>query len=328
MPQISLSARSVSYPVNGIFRISRGARIKADAVMVSLTDGTHTGYGECVPYARYSETTDSVMRAITAMAKPIADGLDRTALQEAMPAGAARNALDCAFWDLEAKQTGMRVWDMLDLPKPQGITTAYTISFDEPDVMQQKAAENTNRPLLKVKLASADDLPRVTAVRNGAPNAEIIVDANEGWTKETYQNTIEGLQEFGVTAIEQPLPVADDDILETLAHPIPLIADESLHTRKDLRAISNRYDMINIKLDKTGGLTEALKLKAEAQNLGLGIMIGCMMGSSLAMAPAMILATDAKIVDLDGPLLLAQDHAHPIHFNGSIMHAPPRRLWG
>ena len=327
-----LSVKADSFKIDGVFRISRGSRTVSKVVTVTLMDGEFTGVGECVPYPRYGESVESVIAEIESIAPKVADGLDRIGLQDAMPAGAARNAIDCAFWDLEAKKSGKRVWELLDLPAPDELTTAFTISFDEPDTMRAKAAENAHRPLLKVKLASADDLPRVQAVRQGAPNARIVVDANEGWTADSYDQIIAGLVACGVVGVEQPMPAADDSALADLPHPIPLIADESAHTTETLPKLIGLYDMVNIKLDKTGGLTEALKLKAAAEAAGMKIMVGCMVGSSLAMAPAMVLASGRNghvdLIDLDGPLLLAEDRVTPIKFNGSIMSTPERDLWG
>lgn len=325
---LSIKVEATSFAIDGVFRIARGSKTAAEVVTVTISDGRYTGRGECVPYARYGESTNSVMAQIMAIAIEIEQGLDRVGLQTAMPAGAARNAVDCAFWDLQAKRDGVRVWDLLDLPEPRDLMTAYTISFDTPEVMYQKSCEAADRPLLKVKLASPDDQPRVAAVRRGAPNAQIMVDANEGWSADNYSAIVDELVKLDVVGIEQPLPVGDDKALANLPHPIPLIADESAHTSETFHKLVGLYDMVNIKLDKTGGLTEALKLKHAAEDAGLGIMVGCMVGSSLAMAPAMVLAHDAKIIDLDGPLLLAEDRREPIQFKGSIMSSPPKGLWG
>lgn len=325
---LKLTAVAESFKTDGVFRISRGSRTTSKVVSVTLDDGSNLGRGECVPYARYDETTESVMADILAMEAQLKIGLTRQELQAAMPAGAARNALDCAFWDLEAKRAGKRVWELLGLPSPEGVITAYTISLDEPDVMREKARQNAHRPLLKLKLAGPEDLMRVQAVRDGAPDADLMVDANEGWDVASFAAIVPELQKLGVIAIEQPLPASDDAALADIAHPIPLVADESCHASDSYAAIKDRYDIINIKLDKTGGLTEALRLKKLAENDGKKVMIGCMVGSSLAMAPAMVLATGAAIVDLDGPLLLAEDRSSPIIYTGSVMSPPPRELWG
>lgn len=325
---LKLTATADSFKIDGVFRISRGARTETHVVTVAISDGTHTGYGECVPYPRYGESVESVIEQIMSVEDALASGASRADVQSLIKPGAARNAVDCALWDLAAKQAGKRVWELLDLPAPEGIVTAYTISLDEPEVMHQKALKNAHRPLLKLKLAGPDDLARVQAVRDGAPNARIIVDANEGWTAENYADIVEKLVPLNVEAIEQPMPAGDDEALRSLPHPIPLIADESCHDRESLDHIVGKYDMINIKLDKTGGLTEALLLKKAAINAGLNIMVGCMIGSSLAMAPAMVVAYDAQIADLDGPLLLAEDRDCPLEFNDSVMSLPNPKLWG
>ena len=325
---LALTVTPESFKTVGIFRISRGSRTETKVVSVTLDDGQYRGSGECVPYPRYGESSEGVIADIEAMSDQLQGGLTRQGLQEALPAGAARNALDCAFWDLEAKRAGKRVWELLDLSSPEGIVTAYTLSLDEPDVMREKARENATRPLLKLKLAGPEDLMRVQAVRDGAPDADLMVDANEGWDIAAFEAIVPELQKLGVVAIEQPLPAADDAALAGIKCPIPLIADESCHTSDSYDDFKDRYDMINIKLDKTGGLTEALKLKKMAENDGKKVMIGCMVGSSLAMAPAMVLAKGAAIVDLDGPLLLAEDRPTPITYNGSMMSEPPRELWG
>ena len=325
---ISLKADMRSFAMDGVFTISRGSRTSSEVVTVTLDDGTYQGQGECVPYPRYGESVEGVIADINAMANDIEAGLSREQLQTSMPAGAARNALDCAFWDLSAKREGARAWELLDLPEPDGLITAFTIGYDSPEAMREKAQANADRPLLKTKLAKADDIGRVAAVREGAPNSKITLDANEGWSAEAYTDIVTQLEAFDIMAVEQPMHADHDAVLADMPHPIPLIADESAHDSASLPKILGRYDMINIKLDKTGGLTEALELKRRALDAGMEIMVGCMIGSSLAMAPAMLVAHDAKIIDLDGPLLLAEDREFPIRFDGSIMHAPPRALWG
>lgn len=317
-----------SWPIAGVFRISRGSRTETKVIQVKLTDGTAVGRGECVPYARYDETLASVAQQIEDIRPALEAGLSREQLSKMLPAGAARNAVDCALWDLECKRSGQRIWQLLDVT-PKALTTAYTLSLDEPENMKQKALEHKLRPLFKLKLAGAGDLERVQAVRNGAPNARIIIDANEGWTKEIYQQLVPELVKLGVEMIEQPLPQAEDHILAELEHPIALCADESCHDRKDLPNLKGRYEMINIKIDKTGGLTEALALKQAAVEAGFGIMVGCMVGTSLAMAPAFALAQDAKIVDLDGPLLLAKDQGEGFTYTAqSQMQPMTAELWG
>ncbi|MCG8158827.1 L-Ala-D/L-Glu epimerase [Brenneria goodwinii] len=317
-----------SWPLQGTFTISRGSKSQADVVVVALRCGDATGYGECTPYARYGESIESVMTQIAALSDDIRHGLDRERLQTRLPAGAARNALDCAFWDLECKQHNQRIWQRLNLPTPQVLETAYTLSLDTPARMQQAAQQNANRPLLKLKLADKDDLARVAAVRKGAPSARLIVDANEGWDAELYLKLVPELAALGVAMIEQPLPAGKDAVLAELPHPIPICADESCHDSHSLAAIAGRYDMINIKLDKTGGLTEALRLRASALAQGMQIMVGCMVSTSLSMAPAFIVAQGAQVVDLDGPLLLQRDRTNGLRYDGSQIHASESALWG
>ena len=305
-----------------VFTISRGSRTQADVLTVSVTIGGVRGWGECVPYARYGETLDSVTAQIEGFSGAWAD------LPGALPAGAARNALDCAFWDLAAKAAGVRVWDLLKLPAPRPEITAYTLSLDTPDAMQVQAAQNAARPLLKIKLGTPDDMARLEAVRRGAPDSSIIVDANEGWSAEVYADLAPHLIRLGVQMVEQPMPAGADDMLGEIARPLPVCADESCHDRTSLPALRGKYDMVNIKLDKTGGLTEALALKGESIAQGYGVMVGCMVGSSLAMAPATILAQGVAFTDLDGPLLLAEDRAEPLIFDAAGVHAPTAGLWG
>ncbi|MGV0879840.1 N-acetyl-D-Glu racemase DgcA [Martelella sp. FLE1502] len=328
MSELYVSAREDVFPVAGSFTISRGSRTEIRVVTVTLTDGAHTGRGESVPYARYGETVDGVIADILSLEAEIRAGLDREALQTRMKPGAARNALDCAFWDYEAKSSGKPVWQRAGLQKPGPLTTAYTISLGEPEKMRAQAAKNAHRPLLKVKLGTDDDLGRIEAVRAGAPDSTIIVDANEGWSVEAYQALAPALVRLGVALVEQPLPAGDDEALRHIDRPLPVCADESCHARPSLADLKGKYDAINIKIDKTGGLTEALLLKQEAEAMGFQIMIGCMLGTSLAMAPAMLVAEGAAFVDLDGPLLLAQDRANAIRFDGSVMHPAEPVLWG
>ena len=305
-----------------VFTISRGSRTQADVLTVSVIIGGVRGRGECVPYARYGETLDSVTAQIEGFTGAWAD------LPGALPAGAARNALDCAFWDLAAKAAGVRVWDLLKLPAPRPEITAYTLSLDTPDAMQVQAAQNAARPLLKIKLGTPDDMARLEAVRRGAPDSRIIVDANEGWSAEVYADLAPHLIRLGVQMVEQPMPAGADDMLGEIARPLPVCADESCHDRTSLPALCGKYDMVNIKLDKTGGLTEALALKGDSIAQGYGVMVGCMVGSSLAMAPATILAQGVAFTDLDGPLLLAEDRAEPLIFDAAGVHAPTAGLWG
>lgn len=305
-----------------VFTISRGSRTQADVLTVSVTIGGVTGQGECVPYARYGETLDSVTAQIEEFTGVWAD------LPDALPAGAARNALDCAFWDHAAKAAGVRVWDLLKLPAPRPEITAYTLSLDTPDAMQVQAAQNAARPLLKIKLGTPDDMARLEAVRRGAPDSRIIVDANEGWSADVYADLAPHLIRLGVQMVEQPMPAGADDMLGEIARPLPVCADESCHDRTSLPSLKGKYDMVNIKLDKTGGLTEALALKDQSIAEGYDVMVGCMVGSSLAMAPATILAQGVAFTDLDGPLLLAEDRAEPLIFDAAGVHAPTAGLWG
>jgi len=284
-----------------VFRISRGARSEAQVLTVAVDDGRNQGRGECVPYARYGETLDSVTAQIAGFSG------DWAALADALPAGAARNALDCAYWDHAAKVAGKRVWELLELPAPRPEITAYTLSLDEPDKMQAQAARNAHRPLLKIKLGTPDDMARLEAVRRGAPDAAIIVDANEGWTAEVYSDLAPHLLRLGVRMVEQPLPAGADDLLGEIDRPLPVCADESCHDRASLPGLRGKYDMVNIKLDKTGGLTEALALKKAALAEGYQVMVGCMVGWSLATAPATILAQRVAQTDLDGPLSVGED---------------------
>ncbi len=319
---------SEAWPIAGTFTISRGAKTEALVVTATLHHGGHTGRGECVPYARYGETVESVLDALQAAAEQITSPQDHEKLPALLPAGAARNALDCALWDLRAKIAGKRVWDLIGMPAPEPAATAFTLSLAPPDEMFAKASENSARPLLKLKLAGDGDLDRVRAVRQGAPDAAIIVDANEGWKPEHYHALVPEFRALGVTAIEQPFPVDSDDVLASLDRPIPVIADESCHTAADIPRLNALYDGVNIKLDKAGGLTEALKVHEAATRAGLMVMVGCMVGTSLAMAPAMLLTHDAAFVDLDGPLLLAKDRDPGLAFSGSIVGIPPAALWG
>ncbi len=308
-----------------VFTISRGSRSEAKVLSVRITDGEHSGWGECVPYARYGETLKSVADQIGGLNMP----LDRTALQVALPAGAARNAVDCALWDLEAKKVDARVWELAGLPEPEPEITAFTLSLDTPEKMRAQAAENAHRPLLKTKLGGgADDVSRIQAVRAGAPDARIIVDANEGWTPELYVQLAPVLLGLGVEMVEQPLPAGQDDALLDMKRVLPVCADESCHDRASLAALHGKYDVVNIKLDKTGGLTEALALREAAVNAGFGVMVGCMVGSSLAMAPAVLVAQGALYTDLDGPLLLAEDRVPPLTYDPRGVHPAQHVLWG
>ncbi|MDR4305490.1 dipeptide epimerase [Chelatococcus sambhunathii] len=325
-----LTAQIEHWPVAGSFTISRGAVTEVVTVVAEIVDGPHRGRGECRPYARYGETPEGVKGEIDALAEAVAQGLDRATLQSRLHAGAARNAVDCALWDLEAKRAGTSAAALAGLPEPAPLVTAYTLSLGEPDAMAEAARAAASRPLLKVKLGAGDgrDPRRIAAVRDGAPNAELIVDANEGWTGSALAENLAACAVARVTLVEQPLPADGDAALADVERPIAVCADESAHDRVSLAKLLGRYDAINIKLDKTGGLTEALALAAEARASGLTVMVGCMLASSLAMAPAALVAQGASIVDLDGPLLLARDREHGLVYEGSLMLPPRPELWG
>jgi L-alanine-DL-glutamate epimerase-like enolase superfamily enzyme len=305
------------------FTISRGSRTEARVVTATVRDDHAAGRGECVPYSRYGETLDSVMALIRSCPAE-----NRLHLQDALPPGAARNAIDCAFWDLQARRTRLPVWQIAGLAMPRPVLTAFTLSLDTPARMQEAARRHADRPLLKIKLGTESDMPRLEAVRAGAPRARIIVDANEGWTAEVYTDLAPHLLRLGVELVEQPLPAGADDLLAEIARPLPVCADESCHDRATLPDLKGKYDAVNIKLDKTGGLTEALALKAEAAAQGFRIMVGCMVGSSLAMAPAVLLAQGAEWTDLDGPLLLAEDRPTPLTYDAQGVHPSTPELWG
>jgi L-alanine-DL-glutamate epimerase-like enolase superfamily enzyme len=324
----TLDVRIERFPIAGSFTISRGAKTEAVTVVAELRQGGRTGRGECVPYPRYGETPEATLKALEAIREAVSDGFDRQALQTAMPAGAARNALDCAFVDLEAKRSGKRAWDLLGRPAPQPCTTAYTISLGSPNAMAAATAKAAHRPLLKIKLGGDGDGERIAAVRRAAPKSELIVDANEAWTPSDLERNLAACAEAGVTLVEQPLPSGWDDMLGRIRRPVRVCADESVHDRKSLEGLRGRYDAVNIKLDKTGGLTEALAMADAANAVGFDIMVGCMVATSLAMAPAMLLTAQARFVDLDGPLLLARDRDHGLRYDGSLVHPPDAALWG
>ena len=319
---MKISVKPDVFKLAQVFTISRGSRTEAKVLTATVEGAGAKGMGECVPYARYGESLESVTAQIEGFTGAWPD------LPDALPAGAARNALDCAFWDHAAKRAGKRVWDLLGVPAPQPEITAYTLSLDTPEAMQLQAAQNAHRPLLKIKLGTPDDMPRLEAVRRGARDVPIIIDANEGWTAEVYAELAPHLLRLGVHMVEQPLPAGEDDMLGEIARPLPVCADESCHDRKSLPSLKGKYDMVNIKLDKAGGLTEALALKRQALAEGYGVMVGCMVGSSLAMAPATILAQGVVFTDLDGPLLLAEDRDEPLKFDEEGVHAPSAALWG
>jgi len=323
-----LTVRRESWPLAQPFVISRGSRTTAEVVVAELAAGAHRGRGESVPYARYGETVAGVVNAIEQVGPAIAEGLDRAGLQSALPPGAARNALDAAFWDLEAKTSGKTVSRLAGVDPPRPVVTAYTLSLGEPEAMGRAAAEHAARPLLKLKLTGEGDIERVRAVRASAPKSRLIVDANEGWTPEHFERYTQALAELGVALIEQPLAAGHDEALARMPHPVPVCADESCHTSEDVEGLVGKYEFINVKLDKTGGLTEAVALVRTARARGFRVMVGCMVGTSLAMAPACLVADGAEFVDLDAPLLLAKDRQPGLRYDGSTVYPPEPALWG
>ncbi|MFI0847852.1 N-acetyl-D-Glu racemase DgcA [Mesorhizobium sp. IMUNJ 23232] len=316
------------FHIAGAFTISRGSKTEAEVICCTIVDGSNRGRGECVPYRRYGETIEGVVAAIESVRREIEAGANRQTLLDLVPPGAARNALDCALWDLEAKADGQPVAARLGLPAPQPLTTAYTVSLDTPEKMAAQARANAQRPLLKVKIGGDGDLDRIAAVVAAAPKSRIILDANEGWTQANLAENLHAAARLGIALVEQPLPAGKDAALRHVRRPVPVCADESLHTADDLENLAGLYDAVNIKLDKTGGLTAALVLRDRAKELGFSIMVGCMVGTSLGMAPAVLLAQGADFVDLDGPLLLAEDREPALTYSGSLVSPPRPELWG
>lgn len=321
------SVKYCQWPIRGHFTISRGRKTHAETLIVRLEMEGHSGQGECVPYARYGESIESVTAQINDFLNNHPLTWTHATLNTALAAGAARNALDCALWDLQCKIHHKSIWQTVAIT-PQPVVTAYTLSLDSVENMNASAIQQAHRPILKLKLGDADDLNRVATVRHAAPNSRIIIDANEAWTKENYIDLLPELVALNVAMIEQPFSVDNDHHLNELARPIPICADESCHDRKSLPMLVGKYDVINIKLDKTGGLTEALALKAEAERKGFTIMVGCMVSSSLSMAPAYVVAQGAAIADLDGPLLLNKDIEPSITYSNSEISVFSPRLWG
>lgn len=317
-----------TFPLATAFNISRGSKTEAHVLTVTISEDGKTGHGECVPYARYDESMDSVTAQIESILPALQGSLDTTGLQSALPAGAARNAVDCALWDLRAKQEGVSVAHLWNMSPLHGVETAYTLSLNTAERMGQAAHAASHHPILKIKLGGRGDIDRVRAVHSAAPHCKIIVDANEAWTPDTLIENMLACADVGVALIEQPLPASDDAALASIPHPVPICADESAHTSATVSELKNRYDVINVKLDKTGGLTEAMKLVKCCRSEGFGVMIGCMVGSSLAMAPAMLPAQMATFVDLDAPLLLSSDRKIPLHYVNSMIAPPPAALWG
>jgi L-Ala-D/L-Glu epimerase len=324
---LSIDAREEIWPLRQPFRISRGSRTEAQVVVVTARDGEHIGRGEAVPLARYNQSIASVLAQIESIQRD--KNLNRQSLQDFLPAGAARNALDCALWDLEAKISGERAWELANIPIVPEVETSFTISLDTPEKMGAAAKANARLPMLKLKLGGDDpDLARVETVREAASATRLLIDANESWSPEHYQEIVPALKQLGVELIEQPFPAHADEVLETLNHPIPVCADESCHTTTDLSRLGNRYEVVNVKLDKTGGLTEGLRLCERARDSGFKLLIGCMVCTSLGIAPARLLASFANWIDLDGPLLLACDRDHPVPYANGRIGIPPRDLWG
>jgi L-alanine-DL-glutamate epimerase-like enolase superfamily enzyme len=324
---LRIEAKEEVWPLKEVFRISRGSRSESRVVVVTVSDGQHMGRGECVPIARYNQTTASVLAQIESIKS--AKDLDRQKLQQLLPAGAARNALDCALWDLEAKRSGKRAWELANVPIVPEVETSFTISLDTPDKMAAAAKAAANSSLLKLKLGGDDlDRARIEAVREAAPTARLLIDANESWSPTHYRKIAPALRELGVELVEQPFPAHVDEVLETLDHPVPVCADESCHTSADLSRLRNRYEMVNVKLDKTGGLTEALLLTERARESGFKLLIGCMACTSLGIAPARLLPSATDYVDLDGPLLLAGDRDHGLGYENGRIGLPSRPLWG
>jgi L-Ala-D/L-Glu epimerase len=323
-----LEATIEAFPITGRFTISRGSKTEAEVIACVISQDGFSGRGECVPYKRYGESLEGVMSEIMAVAGDIEAGLTRETLQSGMKPGAARNAVDCALWDLEAKRARRSVANAIGVSASGPIITAFTLSLADASTMAGEASRNSERPLLKIKLGTENDEERMRAVRASAPGSRIIVDANEGWTEQNLQRHLATARELDIALIEQPLPVGEDLILSRIERPVPVCADESVHSTGDLASLRSRYDAVNIKLDKTGGLTEALLMKAEARRLGFKVMVGCMVGTSLSMAPAVLLAQDADYADLDGPLLLKRDRPEGLRYEGSLVHPPAPDLWG
>lgn len=327
-PRRALKVHHHQWPFAGSFTIARGSRTHVETVQVTIEEAGHAGRAECTPYPRYGESVESVIEQIESQREAVENGLDRTALQSRLSAGAARNGLDCALWDLEAKQQRRPAVELAGLRPLKPVVTAYTISLGTPEKMAADARDVAHRDLLKIKLGADGDSERMFAIREAVPDARLILDANEGWKPADLTRLMETAMAIRADLIEQPLPAGDDSGLAKVDRAVPVCADESLHTRMHLAELRNRYDCINIKLDKTGGLSEALLLHGEARKAGFQIMVGCMAASSLAMAPALLLAQDAEFVDLDGPLLLAEDFKPSLVYPGSLVNPPDPALWG
>jgi L-Ala-D/L-Glu epimerase len=318
----------VDWEYTSVFRISYQTQAHAQTVFVELEDGGLIGHGEAMGVSYHGETAETLLEQLSTVRKAVSNGVSRTDLYSLLPAGGARNALDCALWDLEAKRAGRRAWDLAGLPSVRPITTDFTLGLDTPEAMGRSAAAKLQFPVLKLKMDGHGDLDRIAAVRRAHPNVQLIVDANQAWKMEDLREMVPRFVNHGVVLIEQPLPVGKDDALTGFNSPIPLCADESCQTSESLSALRGKYEYVNIKLDKTGGLTEALRLTRLAQEQGYKLMVGCMGGSSLAMAPAFIIAQLCDFADLDGPLLAKSDIDNGISYEGSQMQIPDQRLWG
>ncbi len=319
------------------FAISRGFSDNFDVIVVEIEQNGFKGWGESTPTKRYNESPEQNISLIEKYRKKIESGISRFEIQSIMPKGSARNAVDCALWDLESKMAGKRIWQLEelvkhllkgDLSKPEIVTTVYSLGLDTPKKMGELAKKNSKRPILKIKLTGDGDLDRINSIRRNAPDARLIVDANEGWKVDHYHNFVPEFFKLGIEMIEQPFPAENENLLKELDHPIPICADESCHDRADLKNLKGLYEFINIKLDKTGGLTEAIKLQEAAESKGFKTMVGCMSCTSLAIAPAFLIAQRAKIVDLDAPLYLYSDRISPIKYDMSEVHHPSKDLWG
>ncbi len=323
-PAHLIEARAEAWPLARPFVIARGAKTQAHVIVAEVEAQGHKGIGEAVPYARYGETVDDSVAALQALSRP----LTRATLPELLPPGAARNALDCALWDLEAKLARKRAWELAGLSAPHAAMTCYTLSLGDPAQMAADATAVSHIKLLKLKLGGNGDDDRMAAVRAARPDARIVADANEAWQPDQLEAFLDAAKAAGVELIEQPLPAGADEALAHIDRVVPVCADESAHTSADLPGLANRYDAVNIKLDKTGGLTEALVMADAAKAQGFRIMIGSMVATSLAAAPAVLLAGFADWVDLDGPLLLARDRTPPLAIKDGWISPPEPELWG
>lgn len=324
-----LSATIEEWPVQGVFRISRGAYEKVSVIVVRVEEDGACGWGEGRPYQRFGETDSSVMGQVEEIQTRIEQGADRQELQQLLPPGAARNATDCALWDLEAKKQGQPVWSLAGLAEPAPVMTAHSVGLDDPEIMAEKARLLSQRfPLIKLKLGGEGDGARVAAVRKAAPEVRLIVDANEAWHPAEIERRLDQMASFGVEFVEQPLPESEDDVLASVNSPVPIYADESCRDTSTLDRLVGRYDGVNVKLDKAGGLTEALRVVSAARTLNFSILVGSMVGTSLALAPSVLLASLSDLADLDGPLLLSRDRTPSVEYEGESVLPPPEALWG